>query len=50
MISGSSRAPVENQSIKLKDIDNKPPLEIIVSGSKRGKYGYGYYGWKTTSL
>ena len=41
MISGSSRAPVENQSIKLKDIDNKPPLEIIVSGSKRGKYGYG---------
>lgn len=41
MISASSRAPVENQSIKFKDIDNKLPIEIIVSGSKKGRYGYG---------
>jgi len=39
-VSQSSRAPLENQTIKFKDIDEKLPVEIIVSGSKQGNYGY----------
>lgn len=36
-------APYENHRIEFKDIDNKPPLEFIVSGSRRGRYGYGIF-------
>ncbi|MCC5909037.1 MAG: hypothetical protein JJT76_01195 [Clostridiaceae bacterium] len=32
-------APAENQQIEFKDIDNKPPIEFIVSGSKGSNFG-----------
>lgn len=41
MVSPSTRAPLENQLLQSKDIDSKPPVEIMVSGSKNGKFGYG---------
>ncbi|MDO5018470.1 MAG: Cys-Cys-COOH (seleno)protein SaoC [Lagierella massiliensis] len=41
--SDQTSAPYENQKIELKDIDNEPPKEFIVSGSKRGQYGYGIF-------
>lgn len=42
-VSNQNRAPYENQTIELIDIDNSPPMEFIVSGSKRGRYGYEIY-------
>ncbi|NLJ97680.1 MAG: hypothetical protein GX320_00175 [Tissierellia bacterium] len=36
-------APIENQTIEFKDIDKKPPMEFIVSGSKDGKFGYAIF-------
>lgn len=36
-------APVENQRITLKDIDNKPPLEFVVMGSKGIRSGFAIY-------
>lgn len=36
-------APVENQTIKLKDIDDKGVVEFIVSGSKNGVVGYSIF-------
>lgn len=42
-VSNPNRAPYENQTIELIDIDNAPPIEFIVSGSKRGRYGYEIY-------
>ncbi len=36
-------APVENQRIQFKDIDNKAPLEFIVSGSKGANTGYAIF-------
>lgn len=36
-------APVENQIIKLKDIDDKGVVEFIVSGSKNGVVGYSIF-------
>lgn len=41
--SEESKAPYENQKIEIKDIDNSPPNEFFVSGSKRGQYGYGVF-------
>ena len=41
--SEESSAPYENQKIEIKDIDNSPPNEFVVSGSKRGQYGYGIF-------
>ena len=41
--SEESKAPYENQKIEIKDIDNSPPNEFVVSGSKRGQYGYGVF-------
>lgn len=37
------KAPKENIELKIKDIDNTSPNEIIVSGSKNGNYGYGIF-------
>ncbi|MEN6351692.1 MAG: Cys-Cys-COOH (seleno)protein SaoC [Syntrophomonas sp.] len=37
------RAPVSNQTIEFKDIDNKAPLEVIISGSKGSNTGYAVY-------
>lgn len=36
-------APVSNQVIQFKDIDDKPPMEFIVHGSKGAKVGYAIY-------
>lgn len=36
-------APVENQTIKLKNIDDKGVVEFIVSGSKNGVLGYSIF-------
>jgi hypothetical protein len=36
-------APVENQRITFRDIDDAPPLEFIVQGSKGAKYGYAVF-------
>lgn len=36
-------APVANQQIQFKDIDNKPPLEFIVRGSKGTQFGMAIY-------
>lgn len=33
-------APYENLTLEFIDIDGKDPLEFIVSGSRRGHYGY----------
>ena len=41
--SEESSAPYENQKIEIKNVDNKPPNEFVVSGSKRGQYGYGIF-------
>jgi uncharacterized membrane protein YraQ (UPF0718 family) len=37
------RAPVSNQQIEFKDIDEKPPIELIVSGMKGSNVGYGIF-------
>lgn len=36
-------APVSNQVITFKDIDEKPPMEFIVQGMKGTKIGYAVY-------
>lgn len=36
-------APVENQTIEFKDIDEEPPIELIISGSKGTFVGYAIY-------
>jgi len=36
-------APVSNQVIQFKDIDDKPPMEFIVHGSKGAKVGYAIF-------
>lgn len=36
-------APIENQTIEFKDIDNKNEMEFIVKGSKRSNIGYAIY-------
>lgn len=36
-------APIEDQKIEFKDIDDKDEMEVIVSGSKNGNVGYAIY-------
>ncbi len=43
-------APVSNQVITFKDIDNKPPLEFIVQGMKGANIGYAIYRVDGTKL
>lgn len=42
-LSEAVRAPVSNQIIEFKDIDQKPPVELIISGSKGSNTGYAVY-------
>ncbi|MFV3014058.1 Cys-Cys-COOH (seleno)protein SaoC [Clostridium botulinum] len=42
-ITNEVSAPIENQKIEFKDIDKKPPIEFVVSGSKNGSFGYAIY-------
>jgi len=37
------KAPVENQSARFRDIDDKPPCEFIVQGMKGAKSGFAIY-------
>lgn len=41
--SNSVPAPVSDQTIRFKDIDNKPPMEFIVQGRKGAKVGYAIF-------
>ncbi|KNF08386.1 hypothetical protein CLPU_7c00140 [Gottschalkia purinilytica] len=42
-VTNKVHAPISNQNIQFKDIDNKIPIEIIVSGSKNNKIGYAVF-------
>ncbi len=42
-ISNEAPAPVEDQTIKFKNIDDKDEIEFIVSGSKNGNVGYAIF-------
>lgn len=43
MYTNSVKAPVENQAIELRNIDEKDEVEFVVSGSKAGNVGYGIF-------
>ncbi len=43
-------APVSNQQIQLKDIDDKPPMEFIVHGMKGASVGYAIFRVEGTKL
>lgn len=43
-------APVSNQEITFKNIDDKPPMEFIVQGSRGSKIGYAIFRVKGTKL
>lgn len=45
-ISDPTPAPIENCRIEWRDIDEKPPVELIVSGSKGVNIGYAIYRWE----
>ena len=36
-------APIDNQTIEFKNIDDEEPMEFIVSGSKDGRFGYAIF-------
>ena len=44
------RAPVGNQKIEFRDIDEKAPAELIISGSKGTEVGYAVYRLNETGL
>ncbi len=48
--SNSVPAPVSDQLIQFKDIDNKPPLEFIVQGRKGSKVGYAIFRFEDGKL
>ncbi len=50
IITSSLPAPVKNQKIEFKDIDQKPPMEFMVSGSKGSNFGYAIYKVEDGSL
>lgn len=43
-------APVSNQQIQFKDIDQKPPVEFIVQGMRGANVGYAIYRVEGTKL
>ncbi len=45
-ISKPTPAPVENCRIEWRDIDDKDPIELIISGSKGVNVGYAIYRWE----
>ena len=42
-LSNTISAPASNPKIEFKDIDEKTPMEFIVSGSKGSSFGYAIY-------
>lgn len=47
---GHFKAPLDNQSIEIKDTDGKPPTEFVISGSKNGEVGLGIYRVENNKL
>lgn len=45
-ISEPTPAPVENCRIEWRDIDDRDPVELIISGSKGVNVGYAIYRWE----
>ncbi len=45
-VSEPTPAPVENCRLEWRDIDDQPPIELIVSGSKGVNVGYAIYRWE----
>lgn len=43
-------APKEDVVIEFKNIDDKVPLEVVISGSKNGNVGYGIYRLENKKL
>lgn len=43
-------APVSNQTITFKNIDDKPPMEFIVQGMKGANMGYAVYRIENSKL
>ena len=37
------RAPVENQKIRVFDMDKEPPMEFVITGEKKGEIGYAIF-------
>lgn len=50
VISEPTPAPVENCRLEWRDIDDKAPIELIVSGSKGVNVGYAIYRWQKGEL
>lgn len=46
VISEPTPAPVENCRLEWRDIDDKAPIELIISGSKGVNVGYAIYRWQ----
>ncbi len=46
LISEPTPAPVDNYRLEWRDIDDKPPVELIVSGSKGVNVSYAIYRWQ----
>lgn len=44
--SDPSPSPVENYQIEWRDIDGKPPTEMVLSGAKGIHVGYAIYRWE----
>jgi hypothetical protein len=44
------KAPLEGQTVEIKDIDQNPPSEFVVSGSKGGFVGYAIFRVVGTAL
>lgn len=49
-ISEPTPAPVENCRLEWRDIDDKVPIELIISGSKGVNVGYAIYRWENGSF
>lgn len=43
-------APIDNQTIEFKNIDDEEPMEFIVSGSKDGRFGYAIFRIKNMEI
>jgi len=49
-ISEPTPAPVENCRLEWRNIDDKAPIELIISGSKGVNVGYAIYRWENGSF
>jgi len=49
-LSDPTPAPAENCRLEWRDIDDKAPIELIISGSKGVNVGYAIYRWENGSF